>query len=116
MKKIMNKKTLSLFLLLVFLAAPLTNSYGWIVKDKQQSSNKGAFGTTNMESRSSSSSTSWLRGGIGTDNGDGLNNGGAQGEGDEVHNDAPIGTGLWILLPLVLGYSALRFRQNRIKI
>jgi hypothetical protein len=36
-----------------------------------------------------------------------------QGNEGKTTNDAPIGNGLWILLPLALGYGALKFHPKR---
>ena len=119
MKQIMNKKMLSLLLLLVFLAAPFGNSYGFLSRDERQSTakrqstvNKGS----RIESRSASSASGWLRATVPGD--EGFDNGAGTENNETTTNDskAPVGSGLWILLPLALGYGALSFRQNRIKI
>ena len=111
----MNKKALSILLLLVFLGAPLTSSYGFLAREnKQEIGNKQVFGNSKVESKSSSSSSGWLRSGIGGGGDDPLNPGDPNaGEGDHKHNDAPLGNGLWMLLPLAAGYAVLGFSRNR---
>jgi hypothetical protein len=115
MKQTMNKKTkiLSIMLLVVFLAAPITNSYAFLDKNKPSSADQQSFGKK-FESRSASSSSSgWLR--VAPPDDDGFPTDGGNTNPSGTGNDdtpAPIGSGLWILLPLAMGYGVLRSNRN----
>jgi hypothetical protein len=116
MKQTMNKKTkiLSIMLLVVFLAAPLTNSYAFLTKKEQQATGKQSFGTSQFENRNSSSTDNRLRAGAGGGGtGDPLNPGGAATDPTDHVNDGPLGDGLWVLLALAMGYGVLRLSRNK---
>ena len=114
MKQIMNKKTFSLLLVLVFLLAPVSSSYGFLTRDDRQSTSNRR---SKIESRSSSSASGWLRATVTPDPTDDFDTGAGTDNNETTANDAkaPIGNGIWILLPLALGYGVLRFHPNRIK-
>ena len=110
MKQTTNKKRWSMLLLLLFLTAPLATSYAFLDKNKPSSTDQRSFGTK-FESRSSSSSSGWLRVAPPDDDNGFPTDGGNTNPGNS-NNDAPVGSGIWILLPLAMGYGVLRSNRN----